>query len=156
MKRIPTIGLSLVLATAACNGRTPPRRPLPTRPRGRGSPPIEAARFAAQRRTRPPPPAGARRPLRLRGLVGMFFRAAHDADLSDDQKATIAKLEEPFQGDCGSHREISALHADLVASVKDGKIDSAKIARRRGRRRQDARRLARRSRRRRSRASTMR
>ena len=66
--------------------------------------------------------------MHFRGLVGAFLRAAQDSDLSDDQKTAIAKLEEPLQNDAASHREMSALHADLVASVKDGKIDAAKIA----------------------------
>ncbi len=126
MKRIPTIGLSLVLATAACNGRSAATAGGPDSAVEAAVSVIEAPDSAASADASAA--AAAPPTLRLRGLVGMFFRAAHDADLSEDQKATIAKLEEPFQGDSGSHREISTLHADLVASVKDGKIDSAKIA----------------------------
>jgi Spy/CpxP family protein refolding chaperone len=62
-----------------------------------------------------------------RGLAGAFFRAALDTELTDDQKATIDKLEEPAKNDPGTRHEISAYHADLVASLKMGRFDGAKI-----------------------------
>jgi Spy/CpxP family protein refolding chaperone len=126
MNRIPTIGLCVVLATGACTGRTAATAPTPDAAVEAAALAVEApdsaASAAASSSAAAPPPA------RFRGLVGAFLRAAQDADLSDDQKTAIAKLEEPLQGDPGSHREMSALHADLVASVKEGKIDAAKIA----------------------------
>jgi Spy/CpxP family protein refolding chaperone len=67
-------------------------------------------------------------PVHRRGLVGMFFRHAHDSDLSDDQKTAIAKLEEPLQNETTSRREMTALHTDLVNGVKEGKMDTAKLA----------------------------
>ena len=62
-----------------------------------------------------------------RGLAGAFFRAALDTELTDDQKAAIDKLEEPAKNDPGTRHEISAYHADLVASLKMGRFDGAKI-----------------------------
>jgi len=128
MKRIPTIGLAIVLAATACNGHSAATAALPDAEPEAAAPDAAEVPDAA-----PGPDASASAgpttpPMRLRGLTGAFFRAAHDADLSDDQKATLAKLEEPFQGEPGWHREMQALHVDLVASVKDGKMDTAKIA----------------------------
>ena len=123
MKRIPTIGLC---CRAGSGGLQRAQRRDGSRVR-RGS---RVAASAAVEAPDAAPSADAsaprrrRRRMRIRGLAGAFFRAAQDADLSDDQKATIAKLEEPLQGDPASHREMSALHADLVASVKEGKMDT--------------------------------
>jgi Spy/CpxP family protein refolding chaperone len=57
----------------------------------------------------------------------MFFKAALDTDLSDDAKAGLDKLEEPVRGDTVPRHEMAAVHADLVASIKAGKVDTAKI-----------------------------
>ncbi len=127
MKPIITVGLTLALA--GCNSHnastaagpdaeveaTAPAAEAPSSPEAGTSAPDAAASASASL-------------MRRRGLAGSFFRAAQDTDLSDDQKATIAKLEESLQGEPGSRREMTALHADLVAGVKDGKIDASKVA----------------------------
>jgi len=127
MKRILTIGLSVVLATAACNGRNAATSVLADAETEAATAAVEVP-DAAPGADASASTASGTPPVHRRGLAGMFFRAAQDTELTDDQKASIAKLEEPLQGDLGSHREISALHADLVSGVKDGKIDSTKIA----------------------------
>ncbi len=132
MKRIFTLGLALALA--GCNSHNGSTA---------GAPDAEAEASAAAAEAPSSPEAGASGAgasapdaatsasaalVRRRGLAGSFFRAAQDTDLSDDQKATIAKLEESLQGEPGPRREMTALHADLVAGVKDGKIDASKVA----------------------------
>ncbi len=66
-------------------------------------------------------------PVHHRGIAGLFFRAALDGDLADDEKATLDKLEEPLRNDPGPHHESAAFHGDLVASTKAGRIDAAKL-----------------------------
>jgi Spy/CpxP family protein refolding chaperone len=62
------------------------------------------------------------------GLVGSLFHATGELTLKDDQKATIEKLEEQLKTDDAAPRtEFKALRADLVAGVKAGTIDQAKI-----------------------------
>ncbi len=127
MKRIRAIGLSVVLA-AACNGRNASTAAVPdAEPEAAPSAAVvdvpDASPGADAASAGPMAPA-----MHRRGITGAFFKAALEADLSDDQKTAVAKLEESLQTDPGSHKEMSALHADLVASVKDGKLDAAKIA----------------------------
>jgi Spy/CpxP family protein refolding chaperone len=129
MKRISTIGLSLALAaSAACNSHNASMASTPdAEVEAAVAPVVELPDAAASASASAS--AGASAPLvRLRGLAGSFFRAAQGTDLNDDQKASIAKLEEPLQGEPGPRREMTALHADLVAGVKDGKIDASKVA----------------------------
>jgi Spy/CpxP family protein refolding chaperone len=127
MKRISTIGLSFTLAAAACNSHNASTASAPDAAIEAVAPVVEApdaaASASASASAAPSAPL-----MRLRGLAGSFFRAAKDSDLNDDQKASIAKLEEPLQGEPGPRREMAALHADLVAGVKDGKIDASKVA----------------------------
>lgn len=127
MKRISTIGLSFVLAAAACNAHNASTAAAPDAEVEAVAPVVEAPDAVASASASAS--AGASAPVvRRRGLAGSFFRAAQDTDLNDDQKASIAKLEEPLQGEPGPRREMTALHADLVAGVKDGKIDASKAA----------------------------
>jgi Spy/CpxP family protein refolding chaperone len=75
-----------------------------------------------------PSDAAAPAPLvRHRGLAGVFFRAALEGDLTDDEKAAIDKIEEPIRSDLGPRHEMAAFHADLVSSLKLGRFDNAKI-----------------------------
>jgi hypothetical protein len=127
MKYARTIGLAVVLA-AACSGRNastaaPPDAELEAAPSAAAPAPEAVPGADAAASALPPAP-----PMHRRGLTGAFFKAALDADLNDDQKTAIAKLEEGLQNDPGTHKEITALHVDLVASLKDGKMDAAKIA----------------------------
>jgi Spy/CpxP family protein refolding chaperone len=127
MNRIPTIALLFALfVPMACNGRNS----------AAGAPDAEAtsasASASAQVADSSPPASAAASvapppPVHHRGLVGLFFRAAQDADLTDDEKAAVDKLEEPLRNDPGPRHEIGAFHSDLVLSIKAGKIDTAKI-----------------------------
>ncbi len=62
-----------------------------------------------------------------RGLVGMFFKAALEGDVTDDERDAIAKIEEPLRAEPNSRRELVAVHTDIIASIKAGKIDNAKL-----------------------------
>ncbi len=69
------------------------------------------------------------------GVAGMLFRAAHDLELKDAQKATVEKLADQLHeapvtaggapGQPGA--EMKAYHAALVAQVRAGKIETAKL-----------------------------
>jgi Spy/CpxP family protein refolding chaperone len=65
------------------------------------------------------------------GPTGMFLRAARDlTDLKDPQKATLDKLEDTLKGDGsggGMMSEFKGVHDDMVAGIKAGKIDAAKM-----------------------------
>lgn len=68
-----------------------------------------------------------------RGASGMFFRATKDlADLKDDQKAKIEAAEKSIRESGGESREAlkkagKDLHTDLIAAIKAGKIEAAKL-----------------------------
>jgi Spy/CpxP family protein refolding chaperone len=126
MNRTLTTGLTLALA-AACNSRNAATTGAPDAEAEALAPVVELP-DAAPGADASASPAAALPPMHRRGLVGMFFRAAQEAELTDDQKTAVAKLEEPLQGEPASRREMTTLHADLVASVKEGKMDTAKIA----------------------------
>ena len=60
----------------------------------------------------------------------MLFRAAHDlTDLKDSQKATLDKLEDPLKKDdpMAAVAELKGVHDEMIAGVKAGKIDMAKM-----------------------------
>jgi Spy/CpxP family protein refolding chaperone len=62
------------------------------------------------------------------GIAGMFFRAARAVDLKDPQKATLDKLEDALKTEDSSMKdEMKAMHAEMLAGVKAGKIDNAKV-----------------------------
>lgn len=61
------------------------------------------------------------------GPAGMFFRAAKDLELDADQKEKVGKLREQLAGDDEIKKDVQEMHADLVAGVKEGKIDAAKM-----------------------------
>jgi len=62
-----------------------------------------------------------------RGLAGVFFRAALEADLTDEEKAAIEKIEEPIRSDPGPRHELAAYHADLAAAVKANRFEATKL-----------------------------
>jgi Spy/CpxP family protein refolding chaperone len=127
MTRSATVGFALALAAAACNARgASTAAPADAEPEATAQVvevPDAASGADASSSASPAIP-----PIHRRGFVGMFFRAAHDTDLTEEQKTAIGKLEEPFQGEPPPRREMTALHTDLVASVKEGRIDTAKLA----------------------------
>jgi Spy/CpxP family protein refolding chaperone len=61
------------------------------------------------------------------GTAGMLLRAAHDLDLKDAQKTQLDKIEEPLRSDDEMRNAGKALHTELAAEVKAGKIDMTKI-----------------------------
>jgi len=127
MKRISTIGLSVALA--ACNGHaSTTAAPPDAEPEAAASAAVVEVPDASPSADASASAGPAAPSVHRRGFVGMFFKAAADTDLSDDQKTAIAKLEESLQADPASHKEMSALHGDLVGSLKEGKMDTAKIA----------------------------
>jgi len=65
-----------------------------------------------------------------RGPIGMVFRAAdHTGAIPADKQAALAKIEEPFLAhDPATRAEYKTFHADLVAEVKEGKLDSKKLS----------------------------
>ncbi len=75
--------------------------------------------------------ASARRPMPTRfggGPTGMILAAARSLELKDDQKAKLDKAEQSLRGDDASPRdEMKTLHGDLVAGVRAGKLDQAKV-----------------------------
>ena len=74
-------------------------------------------------------PAGRGHPERRFGMSGMLFQAARDLpDLTADQKDKIDKIEEPLRSeDPAAKEEHKQFHSDLMAGVKAGKIDTAKL-----------------------------
>ncbi len=62
------------------------------------------------------------------GMTGILFHAASTLELKDDQKTKLDRLEEDLHGDMSAQRaEMKAAHEDLVAGIKAGKIDTAKM-----------------------------
>jgi len=63
-----------------------------------------------------------------RGIVGTMFRAAHQLELTEPQKATLDKLAEQLHGERGGPPgELKDYHTALVAQVRAGKIETAKL-----------------------------
>ena len=75
----------------------------------------------------PPPPPRRRRRTLTAGPRRVFFRAAQDLDLTDEAEGGHRPSSRSRCARAGPAREMSALHGDLVASVKEGKIDASKI-----------------------------
>ncbi len=75
--------------------------------------------------------SAARRSMPFRGgggPAGMILAAARSLDLKEDQKAKLDKAEQALRGDEASARdEMKALHTTLVAGIRAGKLDQAKI-----------------------------
>ena len=79
-----------------------------------------------------PLPSGSAKPGgdRRGGMTGMLIRAARDLpDLKDPQKATVDKIEDGLKKDdpMAAMAEFKGVHDDMVAGVKAGKIDTAKM-----------------------------
>jgi Spy/CpxP family protein refolding chaperone len=107
----------------ACNGRSAGTVAAPEAEAPSSSVTADAAPSAAVASASAAPTP----PVHHRGIAGLFFRAALEADLTDDQKSALDKLEEPLRSDSVPHHEINAFHVDLVASTKAGRLDNAKI-----------------------------
>jgi len=63
------------------------------------------------------------------GLGSSLFRGAHDLDLTHGQQQSLDKLEAILKaGDDGVRAAMAAFRADLVAGVRPGRLDPAKLA----------------------------
>lgn len=127
MRRISTAGLWVlfVVASSACNGRNASNSASDAAPESAAPSAVDASSApssAAVSDAASAPPVA-----HHRGLAGAFFRAAEEANLTDDEKAAIDKLEEPILSDPGPRHELAAFRADLVASIKAGRLDGAKL-----------------------------
>jgi hypothetical protein len=62
------------------------------------------------------------------GIAGSLFRAAHDLDLKEGQKASLDALEVNLKADDdGVRTAMKAFRADLISGVRTGKLDTAKL-----------------------------
>ena len=78
------------------------------------------------------PTAKLRPQLRTSGAAGALFRAIQGLDLREDQKVSLDKIAAAMSpaehaGELDPRKEMKELHGVLVAGVKEGKIDRAKI-----------------------------
>ena len=127
MRRIlgPLLVLNLAAAApSACNGRnaaTVAALEAAAPSSSAAADPSAAASADASVSAAPVPP------VHHRGIAGQFFRAALEADLTDEEKTAVDKLEEPLRNDPGPRREFAAFHADLVLAAKAGRLDTAKL-----------------------------
>jgi Spy/CpxP family protein refolding chaperone len=64
------------------------------------------------------------------GLAGVLLRGAYELNLTDEQKATLDKLEDGIYPDPGATPwvAIRAFHADLVAGIRAAKLDNTKLS----------------------------
>lgn len=71
----------------------------------------------------------ASRPRALRGTAGMFLTAARDAKPTEEQKAKLDALAKELTDDDPPRQgpEAKQAHEDLIAGIKAGKIDDAKM-----------------------------
>ncbi len=91
--------------------------------------PSAASASAAPQASAPAPSADAPKPLMVRGggQAGLLLMATRSVELKDDQKAKIEAIAEPFKGGDPLKDDAKALHTELVAEVKAGKIENAKL-----------------------------
>ena len=61
------------------------------------------------------------------GPLGMFMREARDLKLSDAQQTKLDDIEKGLKEGDTPRDEMKTLHEDLVAGIKAGKVDTAKI-----------------------------
>lgn len=139
IKTAHALVVTLVIAAlpAACKDNPPTPAPAPSASSvaPQSSTPIASASASGSAATAEDAGGGHRRDRgqHARGASGMFFRATKDlADLKDDQKAKIEAAEKSIRESGGEAREAlkkagKDLHADLIAAIKSGKIDAAKL-----------------------------
>jgi len=131
MRRIRTVAAWIVVvAASACNGKNATTASLDAEPgpEAAASSAAEALSVADGGADAALSDAAAPAPVvHHRGLAGVFFRAALEADLTDDERAAIDKIEEPIRSDPGPRHELAAYHSDVAASLKAGRFDMAKL-----------------------------
>ena len=103
-------------------------------PKVRLAPETTTAALASSAPMPPPPASSAAMPMpkpRMGhwGPGGRLLEGAHDLTLTDDQKTKLDAIEDGLKPDAAARpgKELSAVHDDVVAGVKAGKIDTAKV-----------------------------
>jgi len=74
-----------------------------------------------------PRPDARPHPRDLPGPAGTLFRAAHDLELTDAQKATLDTLETQLTSGETPREDTKELQTDVVAGIRAGKLDQAKL-----------------------------
>ena len=103
---------------------------------GRGT--VSSQAIASSTAAHPAASSGWRSTLRARGAAGKIFRAARSLTLTDEQRTALDKIgtvlreaervARESERDAGfANGELKAVHAELIAGVKAGKIDVAKL-----------------------------
>ncbi|MBL8611292.1 MAG: hypothetical protein JNL38_28365 [Myxococcales bacterium] len=116
---------SLTLACAACGDGCSGSKASPA-----GTPSTSTSVVAAPPSGLPPIASGARaRSAALQGNpAAALIQAARQGDLADAQKTKLDEIEKTLRPDEGLAREeLKGYHADLVAGVRAGKLDNAKL-----------------------------
>jgi hypothetical protein len=67
------------------------------------------------------------RPGRHGGLLGLLFRAGHEAGLSDAQKSAVADIQDKLQDEEPKLTAIGDFQTDLVAGIRAGALDKMKL-----------------------------
>jgi hypothetical protein len=64
------------------------------------------------------------------GLAGVLLRGAYDLDLTPDQRAKVDGAEDALYADAASTpwAALKSFHTDLVAGIRAGKLDTAKLS----------------------------
>jgi Spy/CpxP family protein refolding chaperone len=114
--------VALFLGLVACGGKDAPKVPPAQLPQ----PPVPGAE-----RPGAPAPTPPSKPQHhaLRGSPAMMlFQAAHNLELKDDQKAKVdASMKSARPDMAGAADTMKAMHADMIAGVKAGKLDDKKM-----------------------------
>jgi Spy/CpxP family protein refolding chaperone len=123
MKRLPFAAIAFFTSAAwivGCEGKSES---------GAAAGPVaqtSAALAASSVPSPTPAPSGAARDHRD-GFAGMFFRAAQQIDLTDEQKAAVSTLEPLLHAAPNVRPALQTFHADLVAGIEAGLLDATKI-----------------------------
>lgn len=123
MKRLPFTAIALFTSAAwivGCEGKSES---------GAAAGPVaqtSAALAASSVPSPKPAPSGEARDHRD-GLAGMFFRAAQQIDLTDEQKAVVSTLEPLLHATPNVRPAMQTFHTDLVAGIEAGLLDATKI-----------------------------
>jgi hypothetical protein len=66
---------------------------------------------------------------RMQGVVAVLFKASHELQPTDDEKAAVAKVETAFLADDGNSASAAtgAFMADVAAGIRAGKLETAKL-----------------------------
>jgi Spy/CpxP family protein refolding chaperone len=129
-KRFPTAAIALfasALSTAGCEAKTSPGEMASGGPVAQTSSPLTA--LPAPSASGPSASASAYGGAidRRHGLAGVFFRAARQIDLTEAQKSAISKLEPTLETAQSSRVAFETYHSDLLAGIKAGQLDAAKM-----------------------------